>query len=215
MNIAALALLLALTIAHAGAALTHAIPPGLAYVRVGELPQDAEAIAAALASGAVVLDLRYAKGNAAAADALDAALAETARRSKALRLILLNSDTAPELRKAALRPRPRQLTVAPRSEDLPADITVNVSAADERAAYEALAAGTPLDKLINNTSEKRRFDEAALTRSHANGSTPSTDDEAEEDGDEEPEEKEAEKPVVDVVLQRAVQLQRTLQSRLP
>ena len=145
------------------------------------------------------------------AQKLAAALAETSQRSKALRVILLNGETAPELVQAATAPLPRQLTVGRKADSAAADILVNVNPDDERRAFDALTSGTSIEKLVSNNAEKRRFDEAALTRSHANG-TPRSQPEEEPAADDKAA---AEKPPTDVALLRAVQLHRTLQSRIP
>jgi len=123
------------------------------------------------------------------------------------------------------------ITLGARTPALTPDIAVSVSSEDDRHAYDAFGDGTPLDKLLNSALEKKRFDEAALVRDRANAMNPNSDLGSDDDtsalSPEAPEvapsvslarpapapvpAKKAEPPpIIDAVLQRAVQLHRAL-----
>jgi hypothetical protein len=184
----------------------------LSYVRIENLDTDYELMKKALTQASAIIDLRYAKAGPGSAKQLEYLLGRQETRPVRLRVYLVNSDTSPLLLAIAGKPRPRQLTVGPASPGVTVDIPVQTSGDDQRRAYAALAEGTAWEKLVNSNTEKRRFDEAALTRSHANGvagTLGNTQDEArDEDGAAKAEEKEA--TPMDFVLQRAIQIHRAL-----
>lgn len=140
-----------------------------------------------------------------------------------VRIVLVNSATDPAI-VAALEDDAllSVITLSPRSPNLTADIQVATSADEERKALDALSNGTPLEKLIADAHDKRRYDEAKLVHDHANGVTPS-DEELPADAEDDTITTEptsgkknsgAEKKAVqlprDLVLERAVQLHRAL-----
>lgn len=171
---------------------------------------------------ALVIDLRGLSGEANFVTALHAALAKPPL-PHAVRMILINATTAPAI-VAALEDDALSsvITLAPRSPKVVADIQIAITAEEERRALEALSNDTPLEKLITYSREKRRYDEAKLVHDHINGITPSDDElplDAEDDSvtPESPTKKKpsdtakkSEQPPHDLVLERAVQLHRSL-----
>jgi hypothetical protein len=171
---------------------------------------------------ALVLDLRGLACEIDFVTLLHTALAKPPA-PHAVRIVLVNSATDPAIVTAleddALL---SVITLSPRSPNLTADIQVATSADEERKALDALSNGTPLEKLIADAHDKRRYDEAKLVHDHANGVTPSEDElpaDAEDDTiSTEPTtgkknsgaEKKAAPPARDLVLERAVQLHRAL-----
>jgi hypothetical protein len=204
------------------AAIASAAPPvplerdlgqGLAYCRVHSLPADLPTAAAK--QGPLVLDLRYATSDEGAAAALGAWLKFRSSTATPV-FVLLNADTAPAVRDflAALAPPAGLITLGPASPHLAADIAVNISAAAERTAYEALEHGTPLDALLTDSAIKPRHDEAAIALERT---SPPDGSAADPDGPDAADPAPtaapaAPPPVIDAVLQRAVYLHRSLRA---
>ncbi len=213
------------------AAIEKELGQALAYVRLTNV--DADAIIAfdtIERRPALVLDLRSLTTANGFAEALHSALAKPPA-PHAVRIILFNAASAPALVAAVTETLPSVITIAPRSTTPAADIAVAISDEEDRRAFAALATGTPLEKLINNLQEKPRYDEAKLVHDHANGVTPpeaAMPADAEDDsvvtgpdaeksaGEKTNSEKspaDANKkpaPLIDLVLERAVQLHRSL-----
>ncbi len=179
-------LLLALclfAICPAWAVIQRDLGQGLNYVRISDLSKDAEELKNALTKEAVVLDLRNTIATPEATAALNLQLNEIPPGMNGVRLILINPTSAAEIVQAVSLPRPRTLTVGPRTPALFTDIAVPTPVDEDRRAYDALADDTPIDGLISSNPGKKRFDEAALTRTHTNGAAaPVTDDAGTEDG---------------------------------
>ncbi len=188
---------------------------GLAYLRVHALPADLPATPAK--PGALVLDLRYARGDAAAAAALGAWLQFRTTRHAPI-FLLVNAATAPALLDyLETHPAfPGLVTLGTASSRFVPDLTLTITAGAERAAYDALAAGQPLASLLADLPDKPRHDEAAVAQEHA---APPADEDA-ADGD--PADSSEPAPAVsapaptvppraiDRTLQRAVHLHRAL-----
>lgn len=213
------------------AAIEKELGQALAYLRVTDI--DADGVIAfdmIERRTALVLDLRSLTPAQGFAEALQAALAKPPA-SHAVRIILFNASTAPALVAAITETLPSVITIGPRSSATAADIAVAISDEEDRRAFAALATGTPLEKLINNLQEKPRYDEAKLVHDHANGVTPpesampadaEDDSVATEPGAEKPANEKAgvehppadavkkAAPLIDLVLERAVQLHRSL-----
>ena len=173
---------------------------GLAYCRVHELPADLPRSVQGH-PGPVVLDLRYARGDEAASAALKAWIAFNAS-PKAPVFVIENSGTATAL-KAALSGNATTglILLAPESAKLDVDVAVPVAAAVDRRAYEALENGASLESLLSDNPDKPRIDEAYLEREHISDS----------ESPEVPSDKTLPpRPLVDLLLQRAVQLHRGL-----
>jgi len=207
--------LLALTATAAPAPVTgraeRALGPDLAYVRLRALPDDLPTSAAA--TGALVLDLRYLRGESEGAAALGAWLKLHASRQTPV-YVLVNPATSPAvLDLLENQPTPAGLLSlgAPSSRFVP-DVTLNIAPVAERAAYEALDQGTPIEALLADNPDKPRHDEAAIAKEHA--TAPAAEDEPDvELTDDAPAPAAAvatPPPLIDRTLQRAVQLHRAL-----
>jgi hypothetical protein len=194
----------------------------LSYLRVAELPTGSPA----LGRPSLVLDLRFTTADATAA----ALLADQLRgRAPKPTFVLVNAATAPAIL-AVLPQSPGLVTLGLPATGFAPDVVVNTTAADDRRAYAAPAAGTPIGQLIDDTlPDKPRDDEAALARLHTGGAdesaaeAPAPDDSGEnrtppappEDSppstrEPRPASKPAPPRLLDLVLLRAVQLHRTL-----
>jgi hypothetical protein len=173
---------------------------GLAYFRVHELPADLPSAAAGHAAPCVI-DLRFARSDDPAAAALSAWVKFNASARTPV-FVLENSATSPALL-AALPPTgaPGVLVLAPASEKLAADFAVRVSAERDRLAYQAVENGAPVLSLLRDSPEKPRLDEAYLEKEHL-ADTAAPDIESDKPS--------PPSPLVDSLLQRAVQLQRGL-----
>jgi hypothetical protein len=170
----------------------------LVYVRMERVTAESAALPAA---PSLVLDLRYAAGDDAAAAALQAKLRGNPA-GRRLVLVLANPETAAPLRRIlepAQRPA-RALVLGRAGENFEPDIPVVFDAEAERSAWAAGGTGD-LTELITDNPGKIRLDEAAIVRRHQNGGP--------EDG-EPPAAAAAGAAVTDRVLQRAVQLHRGL-----
>jgi hypothetical protein len=185
---------------------------GLRYFRLHELPADLPINAAK--SHPVVIDLRFTAATEPGAVALDAWLKSHATPDAPV-FVLLNADTASALRPgfvAGHRPGAGVITIAPASSALTPDIALAVPPADDRRAYDAFEHGATVAALITENPDKPRHDEAELARERANppddvDDTDAivTDPAAEKDAAPPP-------PIIDALLERAVQLYRGLRA---
>jgi len=194
---------------------------GLDYVRVRNL--DTETPVAARA--AMIVDLRGSTGTSPLAATRLAVLLDV-RSPGAIRLVLIDGATASNL-VGLLKSSPnRLLTLGAAGSGLALDITVATTVETDLHAREAIDAGTPLPDLLDPKREKRRYDEAAMVRDHANGlpipGSPPETDTPKADGDADtggkagtgpaaPKETKA-KPLVDQVLQRAIHVHQALRA---
>jgi len=208
---------------RAPAALEKDLGQALAYLRVTDASSDTALVVDTIERRpAVVLDLRSQTIADGLAEAIQTALAKPPA-PHALRIILFNSTTAPALIAAVANSLPSVITIGPRSPAITPDIAVAISDEEDRRAFAALAQGTPLEKLISDPHDKPRYDEARLVQDHANGVIPpdsilpadAEDDSIATDSVGEKKAADAEKkpapaPVIDLVLERAVQLHRSL-----
>lgn len=216
-----LCLLLSLASLTSWAESPRELAPGLPYFRIADLTREATELQAALKSDSVVLDLRCTPGTTDAVALLAQRLDQPrAAGSHGVRLILINPSSSAELVEAVSRPRPRSLTIGPRTPALAPDIAVPATVEEDRHAYEALVSGTPLDKLIASNPDKKRFDEAALARTRATAAAADRDAEDPEADEPDtaphrvPDKKGAPPPPPavphDLVLERAAQIYRAL-----
>lgn len=192
------------------AALQRDLGAGLSYTRISDLAADNAAVVEALQKPNLILDLRYTTSDQAAAAALSAQLDATTPPAGGVRIILLNASTAAPLVAVFEPERPRELSIGPASPAVTLDIPVTTTPEDDRRAFDALASGTPVEKLISSNTDKRRFDEATLARNRSGDSSL-----ADEDNQEPPPEvaeaaKKEAAPPHDSVLERAVQVARAL-----
>lgn len=173
---------------------------GLTYVGVSSLPSDLPA-ARAVPTGACVLDLRYATGGEAEAMALAAWLKAQVLPSRPV-FVLANAETAFALRLVIVDRTPGSglIVVGVAGPGLVPDVAATVSAEQERAAFTALRNGASLDELLRENRDKIRNDESSLLRERpgSGDATPTTP--AKTGG----------ASVIDVTLQRAVHVHRTL-----
>jgi hypothetical protein len=186
------------------------------YVRVHTLPDDLPA-AVPETHDLIVLDLRFVSARRDAADAFAAWLKFQARPSSPV-VVLVNARTSAELLVplAEANSPAGVVCIGPADPGIKPDIAVNVSADDDRAAYDAFEHGTPLAELIATKFDKTRHDEAAIARERANGGADlSGEDETDDDFLPVVRPPVAAAPLakavpVDAVLQRALQLHRAL-----
>jgi hypothetical protein len=180
---------------------------GLSYLRVPSLAGAEAALRQAVpGAGALVLDLRY---TAVGEDPAALAAALTTRPAGAALFVLVSPATPPALGPAL----GTALTLgAPGSVPAP-KVVVQTDAAADRRAYDALTAGTPLEKLLSGKIAKERFDEATLVREFKDGNTaaepPPTPNPTATPPDGAAKDP-ATVPPTDRVLQRAVHLHRSL-----
>jgi hypothetical protein len=169
---------------------------GLAYFRVHELPTDLPSPTSGR-PGACVLDLRFAKADELAASALNAWVKFNASAHTPI-FILENAETSPALLASFPGSGPTGvLVVAPVSDKVAPDFAVQVPAAVDRRAYDAVENGVPIGSLLHDNPDKPRIDEAYLEKEHL------ADSEAPDIESDKPS---PPSPLVDAVLQRAVQL---------
>jgi hypothetical protein len=173
---------------------------GLSYCRVHELPADLPP-APGGRPVAFVLDLRFAKADGAGAGLLSAWVRFNASPTSPI-FVLENADTSPAL--IALFPGTGAgdvIVLAPASEKLTPTIAVHVDPADDRKAYDAVEKGASLASLLSDNPAKPRIDEAYLDKEHLSDSDAP---DIESDKDSPP------SPLVDAMVQKAVQLHRGL-----
>jgi len=203
------------------AAIEKELGQALAYLRVTDADADSALVVDTISRRpALVLDLRSVSTANRLTETVHSALAKPPA-PHAVRIILINATTTPALVATLADALPSVVTIGPRSPALTPDIAVTISAEEDLRAFDALTNGTPLEKLISDSQDKPRYDEAKLVQDHANGVTPpeamlpaDADDDSVA-GDAEPKKKpaDAEKkpaPLIDLVLERAVQLHRSL-----
>lgn len=192
-----------------GAALLPAAPlerdlgQGLLYVRVRELPADIPAKPGPGSGGPCVVDLRYVPAEADAAAAFQAWLDFRATRRTPV-FVLVNPETSPALLKllAARKRATGSVVIGPASGDFLPDIVVKGSPDKERQAYDALARGVPVAKVLADNPDKVRNDEASLSRDRlAHAAAETAGDLLAGKPEEVP---------IDLTLQRAVHLHRAL-----
>ncbi|MCX6956064.1 MAG: hypothetical protein NTV51_28335 [Verrucomicrobia bacterium] len=201
--------------AHA-APLTRDLSQGLAYHRAATVPADLPT-GEADRKQPCVLDLRYAEGDTAAGTALLAWLKfHAAVRTPVF--LLVNADTSAALLApvADRLPFAGLIVIGSASPGLTPDLELKIASVDERRAYGALAAGTPVESLLNDTPEKTRNDEARLAQDHHGqpdpARTPADDGTEDAPATEKPVPPKAPAPLIDSALQRAVQLHRSLKA---
>jgi hypothetical protein len=182
---------------------------GLLYCRVHVLPADLPA--AVTGKSALVLDLRYTTTDEAGAAAFSAWLGfRTANQAV---FILANAGTGPALLHAlAARPLPSGIvTLGPPLPTFTPDVPLKIPPGTDHRAYDAFDHGSAIESLIVEKIDKPRYDEASMVKEHASDSEPPPDD---TDASAKPDvatPKPASPPqLIDLALQRAVQLDRAL-----
>jgi hypothetical protein len=185
---------------------------GLAYVRVHVLPGDLPG-SAAVGPRPCVLDVRYVSGGDAEAGALLGWLKHHASIHTPV-FLLANRDTSPALL-APLNSADAVtglVIVGASAAGFTPDLALPVSSADERRAYDAMEQGASVESLITDHVLKSRNDEATLAKARLSDTgaddseapaTPAAATDAAAAAASPPR-------VIDPVLQRAVQLHRSL-----
>jgi hypothetical protein len=195
--------------------LTFDLGQGLVYHRAPALPADLPPASPARPQP-VVLDLRYATGDEGAGTALAAWLKfHAAPRTPVF--VLANADTAPALR-AAFADREHAaglIVLGVASADFAPDLALESDPATARRAYDALTDAASIPALIAPPVEKPRNDESRLTAEWhpdraADGKPALPPDHGKRAAAQPPSPTDAPLPLVDVPLQRAVQLHRSL-----
>jgi hypothetical protein len=182
------------------ATLVRDLGQGLTYYRVHQLPQDQPAPASGR-PGACVLDLRYAKSDEPDATVLKDWVMFNVSARKPI-FILENAQTDPALLAVLPARGPVGLIIlAPGSAKIGPDITVSVAPEADRQAYDALERGADVSSLLADYPDKPRVDEAYLEKEHIPDS---------ESPDLPTDKPLPPRPLVDAMLQRAVQLHRGL-----
>lgn len=190
---------------------------GLRYHRAHALP--AELPSPAGKPFPLVLDLRYATADQAAATALDAWVKFRAAPATPI-IVLVNAETAGELRGvfAANGSQPGFVTVGMASPDYSPDIAVATTPEAERQAYDVLEHNGSLAASLTENADKPRTDEAAVMRDRAHSPEELTDLEFDEFAPPATaKETTPPPPPIDASLRRAVQLHRALRAlkRIP
>jgi hypothetical protein len=199
---------------------TRDLGEGLVYHRITTLPADLPTAEVARKQPCV-LDLRYVRGDAAAGTALDAWLKFRAT-SRTPVLLLINAETAATVLAplAARLPSSGLVVIGTASPGLTPDLALKLAPAEERRAYDALAAGATVESVLNDSPEKTRDDEARLVKDYARRPDPATSPSDQLTDDFSPAATNVEKtaplktaaPPIDSALQRAVHLHRALKA---
>ena len=195
--------------------LARAAPPepidlgaNLAYLHIKSLADAAPLLSTAQsAQRPLVLDLRYATSEAAALSVFQTALA----RHPAPLFILFSTATPQEIIAVVKQSAGAIITLSVAGAAAPAQIQVKADPAADRLAYEALGQGTLPAILVTGKIEKERFDEATLVQEFKNGNPdaeppPLPDPTRPKLNEAAP----VKAPLIDRVLQRAIQLHRAL-----
>ena len=192
-----------LGLATASAApLEYDLGMGLVYCRVHALPADLPA-GDSVRGRSCTLDIRYVRGGSGAAEALAGWLKFHSSRKTPV-FLLTNAETSSALLSpfASANAVPGLIILGPDVPGFEPDIAVRVTPKVDRLAYDALEHGAAIETLIADKRDKRRNDEAMLEREHLS-------DSAMVDGAD-TDEPAAPPPLLDLVLQRSVQLHRAL-----
>jgi hypothetical protein len=206
-----LALAFVLTARAAWAAAPSELGQGLLYCRVRALPADLPS--ADTAKSALVLDLRYTVTDDTGTTAFSAWLGF--RTAAYPVFILVNAGTSPALLHAlAVRPVPSGgVVLGPPQPSFTPDVPLKIPPDSERRAYDAFDHGAALESLIVEKIDKPRYDEASMVKDHVSDSeqpAPDDDDDATAKPDSAKDKPAPPPPLIDVALQRAVQLHRAL-----
>ncbi len=190
-----------------GAAAPLELAPGLRYLRIHSLEKSALELADALnlnQTPALVLDLRYVADEQGAAQAINALNSHPA---KPVLYLLVSPETPKDVAAVVAQTPTALVTLGIRGSQPAPEVVVDQSAADDRAAYAAYAAGTPLSQLVSGKVEKERFDEAELVKEFKNGNHDARPPETGK-----ADAAKAPARLTDRVLQRALHLHRALQA---
>ena len=200
-------LVLALAAPAGAATIDRDLGLGLIYHRAQAVPADLPA-SEPVRQHPCVLDVRFARGNAEAGARLLGWLRLHAS-AKTPVFLLANAETSPALLSPLNSPDSviGLIIIGPEAPNFTPDLAIKVSAQADRRAYDALASGVPAPSLLVEKLDKPRLDEEKLAREHLSDSAVRDDDD-----DPPAAAAPAKSPpqLIDAVLQRAVQLDRTL-----
>lgn len=205
----AAALLLAARVA--AAPVERTLGDGLVYFRVHAVPDDLPATPPAH-TRACILDLRYARGTAAAAVVFGGWLRFHCSEHTPV-FVLVNDACAAPLRQVLQHPLlPGLLTFGIAGDSPAPDLTVTESAEAEKRAYDAFEHGTDIAALTTDHPDKQRYDEASLAqeRSADDSQVVPGDDDSPIESDQ-PAAKKPEPPS-DAVLERAIHVYQGLRA---
>jgi hypothetical protein len=129
--------------------------------------------------------------------------------------ILVNTSTGPALlHTLAARPLPSGVVaLGPPLSAFTPDVPLKISPDTERRAYDAFDHGTAIESLIVEKIDKPRYDEASMVKDHVSDSEQPAPDDAEDAAakpDSAKDKPAPPPPLIDLALQRAVQLHRAL-----
>lgn len=181
------------------AVLERDLGQGLKFFRIHELPADLPSTEKAGKPLPCVVDVRYARGDVESAKAFEAWLRFRSQPRVPI-FVLANSGTAIDLLRVLAQ---REVgggvvLIGVPSRNLKPDVTLKLDFGNERLAYDAMEKGASLPSLLTDNPGKARNDEASLSRDRlAEASAEAVS-------------KDGPPPVVDVALQRAVHLHRSL-----
>ena len=197
---------------------TEDLGQGLTYVLPATDKAGGLALFKTVSSGPAVLDLRYFSSDARARDWIEAI--KTFSSPQHVCFVLVSPEISPDLAAGLSEGIRDCVTIGRISPSLKTDIAVSTTAENDRKAWEFIRQGADLGKLITAVLDKPRYDEAVLAKEHAaevNGtdSAPSGDAADTDDASADTPKKEVKtppppRPLVDAVLQRAVQIDRGL-----
>ena len=168
-------------------------------------------------SGPAVLDLRYFSSEEHAANWL--AAIKGFATPKRVCFVLVSPETSPVLLIGLAVGVPDCITLGRASPSVQVDVAIDTSAETDRKAWDAIVHDTALDKLITAPLDKPRYDESVLAKEHA---AELNDDNATDDAADAPNAPATDtpkkdlaapaktKPLIDAVLQRAMQIDRGL-----
>lgn len=192
---------------------------GLHYHRAHALP--AELPPPTPQKGALILDLRYATADAAAATALDGWIKFRANADAPV-TVLVNAATAPVLHSVfgANQAQPGFVTIGTAQPGYSPDIVVTTTDEAERRAYDVLENNGAIAALLAENIDKPRNDEASMMRDRTQPAEPPAEDTFDELSSPEPSKTDSAPtpaPPLDRALQRAVHLHRALRAlkRIP
>lgn len=210
---AVLASLLFVSLGAHAAPLELDLGEGLGYFRAHTLPADLPPASAK--PRPLVLDLRFSTASDGAANALEAWIKFRATAATPV-LVLVNADTPAAFHSvlASFKAQPGFLTLGAATPDFTPDLALDTKGDVERRAYDALEHGTSVDSLTRQNTDKPRNDEASLMHERENPADDFADDPLNDltDHDDAPPARTppAAPPLIDVALQRAIQLHRAL-----
>ena len=188
----------------------------LAYHRIRELPADLPTDA--IRSQPCVVDLRYVRPTPETVQDASLALAAWVKSHATTHtpvFILANATTSRVLllRLAGRDPVGNVVVIGAAAPGFEPDIALKLSPEADRRAYDALEADTPIDSLVVETTNKPRNDEAQLAKERqpdAGSPDPVEAGPASAPAPADDKSAKSKPSSIDAVLQRAVQLHRTL-----